>query len=127
MAVFTFVALWHDINLRLLIWGWLVVFFVLPEVIAILIFPAKQWKDKPNVYRWLCGIGGVGNVLMMMIANLVGFAIGLDGLKGLINGIISSIGGRLFLAAACWILFVGVQVMFEVREAEKRRGINMKC
>ncbi|KAF2481444.1 MBOAT, membrane-bound O-acyltransferase family-domain-containing protein [Neohortaea acidophila] len=127
LAVFTFVAIWHDINLRLLIWGWLVVLFVLPEAIATLLFPHKAWKDSPNAYRWLCGIGAVGNVLMMMAANLVGFALGLDGLKGLVDGIVSTLGGRVFLLAACITLFVGAQVMFEVREAEKRRGINMKC
>lgn len=127
LAVFTFVALWHDINLRLLMWGWLITLFVLPEVIATLLFPAKKWKDSPNAYRWLCGVGAVGNILMMMAANLVGFAVGLDGLKGLVDGIVGSLGGRVFLLAACVTLFVGAQVMFEVREAEKRRGINMKC
>ena len=127
LAVFTFVALWHDINLRLLMWGWLITLFVLPEVIATLLFPAKKWKDSPNAYRWLCGVGAVGNVLMMMAANLVGFAVGLDGLKGLVDGIVGSLGGRVFLLGACVTLFVGAQVMFEVREAEKRRGINMKC
>lgn len=127
VAVFTFVAVWHDINLRLLIWGWLVVLFVLPEVIATLLFPAKKWKDSPESYRWLCGVGAVGNVLMMMAANLVGFAVGLDGLKGLVEGIVGTAGGRIFFLAACGTLFVGVQTMFEIREAEKRRGINMKC
>ncbi|KAH0394940.1 glycerol:H+ symporter-like protein, partial [Aureobasidium melanogenum] len=76
LAVFTFVALWHDINLKLLIWGWLITLFVLPEVICTLLFPAKKWKDSPNVYRWICGVGATGNILMMMAANLVGFAIG---------------------------------------------------
>ncbi|KAF7191534.1 Glycerol uptake protein 1 [Pseudocercospora fuligena] len=127
LAVFTFVALWHDINLRLLMWGWLITLFVLPEVIATLTFPARKWKDSPNTYRVLCAIGAVGNILMMMAANLVGFAVGLDGLKGLVDGIVGSLGGRIFLVAACATLFVGVQVMFEVREAEKRRGVNMKC
>jgi len=28
---------------------------------------------------------------------------------------------------ACVALFTGVQFMFEWREAEKRRGIRMKC
>lgn len=126
-AVFTFVALWHDINLRLLIWGWSVVLFVLPEVLARMAFPAKKWKDRPNQYRWLCGAGAIGNVLMMMAANLVGFAIGVDGLKGLMNVLVSTFGGRIFLIAACATLFVGVQVMFEWREAEKRRGVDMKC
>lgn len=127
LAVFTFVALWHDINLRLLAWGWLITLFVLPEVICTLMFPAKKWRDRPDAYRVLCGIGAVGNILMMMVANLVGFALGLDGLKGLVDGIISSWGGRIFLLGACGTLFVGVQIMFEVRESEKRKGVNMKC
>ncbi|KAK0939307.1 glycerol transporter, partial [Friedmanniomyces endolithicus] len=126
-AVFTFVALWHDINLRLLIWGWLIVVFVLPEVLARMAFPAKKWRDRPNQYRWLAGIGAVCNVLMLMAANLVGFVVGWDGLKGLVDGIVSSLGGRVFLFAACATLFVGVQVMFEWRESERRRGVDMKC
>lgn len=126
-AVFTFVALWHDINLRLLIWGWLITLFVLPEVLATLAFPAKKWQDRPEAHRMLCGLGAVGNILMMMAANLVGFAVGVDGLKGLVEGIIDSWGGRLFLLGACATLFVGAQVMFEWREAEKRRGVNLKC
>jgi D-alanyl-lipoteichoic acid acyltransferase DltB (MBOAT superfamily) len=32
-----------------------------------------------------------------------------------------------FSAMALMALFVGVQVMFEVREAEKRHGIALKC
>ncbi|USW59367.1 Putative membrane bound O-acyl transferase, MBOAT [Septoria linicola] len=127
LAVFTFVALWHDINLRLLMWGWLITLFVLPEILATLAFPAKKWKDRPEQYRWLCGVGAVGNILMMMAANLVGFAVGLDGLRGLVDGIIGNWGGRVFLLAAMATLFVGAQIMFEVREAEKRRGVSMKC
>lgn len=126
LAVFTFVALWHDINLRLLAWGWLVTLFVLPEIICTLLFPARKWKDRPDAYRWLCGLGAVGNILMMMAANLVGFAVGLDGLRGLVDGIVGSWSGRGFLLAACATLFVGVQVMFELREGERRRGVNLK-
>lgn len=64
---------------------------------------------------------------MMMMANLVGFAVGLDGLKGLLSGIVGSYSGVAYLAAACAALFVGVQVMFEVREGELRAGIKLKC
>ncbi len=35
--------------------------------------------------------------------------------------------GILFLGAACTCLFIGVQIMFEVREQELREGIRMKC
>ncbi|RAL16247.1 putative glycerol:H+ symporter (Gup1) [Aspergillus homomorphus CBS 101889] len=127
LIVFTFVALWHDINLRLLMWGWLITLFVLPEVIGSLLFPASRWRSRPTAYRVITGIGAVGNVLMMMIANLVGFALGLDGLKGLIASILGSWAGIVYIVLACCALFVGIQVMFEIREEEARAGINLKC
>jgi D-alanyl-lipoteichoic acid acyltransferase DltB (MBOAT superfamily) len=127
VAVFMFVAMWHDIDLRLVMWGWLITLFVLPEIIATVMFPAKKWKDRPEMYRVLCGIGAIGNILMMMVANLVGYAIGLEGLKGLVHGIFGSAGGVALFVAACGCLFIGVQLMFETREEERRQGIRMKC
>jgi protein-cysteine N-palmitoyltransferase HHAT len=88
---------------------------------------------------------------MMMIANLIGFCVGLDGITDLIKGMIESYYGipssllvwqnhillsgprqRLILgwALAAGVfasLFVGVQVMFEIREDERRRGIKLRC
>ncbi|KAF2011798.1 MBOAT-domain-containing protein [Aaosphaeria arxii CBS 175.79] len=127
LTVFTFIAIWHDIQLRLLMWGWLVTIFVLPELIAGAVFPARNWKERPTTYRWLCGVGAVAEVLMLMVANLVGFALGLDGLRDLVKGILGSYSGMAFLCTACGALFTGVQVMFEWREREKRQGIKMKC
>ncbi|MCJ1381634.1 glycerol transporter [Xylographa soralifera] len=127
LAVFMFVALWHDIQLKLLMWGWLISLFVLPEVLASFLFPKKKWQNHKTAYRWICGVGAVGNILMMMAANLVGFAVGLDGLQGLVHGIVGSYSGLVFLATACAALFVGAQVMFETREQELRQGIQMKC
>ncbi|CAI9636182.1 mboat-domain-containing protein [Alternaria burnsii] len=127
LAVFTFIAIWHDIQLRLLMWGWLVTLFVLPEIVASYIFPARKWKSSPDAYRWLCGVGAVFEILMLMTANLVGFALGVDGLKDLVRGIVGTWSGWMFLATACGALFTGVQFMFEWREKEKRRGIKMKC
>jgi D-alanyl-lipoteichoic acid acyltransferase DltB (MBOAT superfamily) len=92
-VIFTFVALWHDIKLNLLIWGWLIVLFMLPEVIAGFIFPRKKWENNLTAYRVLCGFGAVGNLMMMMIANLVGFAVGVDGLKSIIHGIFKDYSG----------------------------------
>jgi len=96
-TVFTFVALWHDISLNLLVWGWLIVFFMMPEVIAGWVFPPRKWEDRPTAYRVICGIGAVGNLMMMMMANLVGFAVGIDGLKSIIHGIFRDFSGLFFL------------------------------
>lgn len=35
--------------------------------------------------------------------------------------------GLIFLVTACSCLFVGIQVMFEIREEEKRKGVTLKC
>ena len=93
IVVFTFVALWHDISLNLLVWGWLIVVFMLPEIIAGYLFPRKKWLNRLTAYRILCGIGAVGNVLMMIAANLVGFAVGVDGLKSIVSGIFKDYSG----------------------------------
>ncbi|KAI0473878.1 MBOAT-domain-containing protein [Xylariaceae sp. FL0804] len=129
VLVFTFVALWHDIQLRLLVWGWLVVLFMLPEMAAGWLVPARGgWaRRRPGAYRLASCVGAVGNVLMMMAANLVGFAVGVEGLQAILAGIFGNVSGYVFMICACAALFTGVQVMFEVRESEIRRGINLKC
>jgi protein-cysteine N-palmitoyltransferase HHAT len=93
-VTFTFVALWHDIKLRLLIWGWLVVFFMVPEMTVRALFPARRWADHPTTYRMLSCVGAVINIFMMMMANLVGFAVGLDGLQKILEGIFRDVSGK---------------------------------
>ncbi|KAK4454828.1 glycerol uptake protein 1 [Podospora aff. communis PSN243] len=126
LMVFTFVALWHDINMKLIIWSWLIVLFFLPEITAKYLFPKRKWESRPTAYRMLCCLGAVGNVLMMISANLVGFAVGADGLKEIVEGIFRDYSGLIFLVTACGSLFVGVQIMFEIREEERRKGVNLK-
>ncbi|TQV96470.1 hypothetical protein V2A60_003132 [Cordyceps javanica] len=127
VCVFTFVALWHDIQLRLLIWGWLIVLFMLPEFIATALFPKRKWEARPTEFRMLCCFGAVFNVLMMITANMVGFAVGLDGVESIAKAILRDWSGLFFLVAVCSAFFVGIQIMFEIRESEKRHGVTLRC
>lgn len=127
LIIFTFVALWHDIKLRLLIWAWLIVLFILPEVLAKTFVTKKLFGGNETRYRMVCCLGGAANTQLMMAANLVGFAFGLDGLQSILSGIFQSFSGILFYITACWATFTGVQVMFEIRESEARKGISLKC
>ncbi|SPO02285.1 related to glycerol transporter [Cephalotrichum gorgonifer] len=127
VLVFTFVALWHDIQMRLLIWGWLIVLLIVPEMVGRMLFPASRYRDRPGTYRLLCSVGGVWNVIMMMSANLVGFAVGLDGMKAIIAGIFKDYSGAVFLVVVCSTLLIFTQIMFEVRETEKRSGAQTRC
>lgn len=124
LIVFTFVAVWHDIKLYLLFWGWLVVVFIIPELAATAIF--KPFRNHP-MYRHLCAIGAVANIWMMMIANLIGFCVHLDGMKQMLNDMVYTADGLKYMIISTLCLFVGAQAMFEFRETEKRKGINLRC
>lgn len=127
LIIFTFVALWHDIKLRLLVWAWLIVLFIIPEAVARMVVTKKLFGGNETRYRMVCCVGAVANTLMMMAANLVGFAFGLDGLWSILRGIFQDFSGIIFLMTALTAIFMGCQVMFEVRESEARKGIALKC
>nr|UJH94613.1 Gup1 [Starmerella bombicola] len=126
LIVFAFVAVWHDIQLRLFVWGGLIVLFVAPEIAARALVPSKKYGSK-SWYRIVAAIGAVGNIWMMLIANLVGFAVGVDGIRNLLYEMMHTARGLLFTILCSALLFVGAQVMFEYREMELRHGIDIKC
>ncbi|KAF8224335.1 MBOAT-domain-containing protein [Tricholoma matsutake] len=126
ILVFSFVALWHDLTFSLLAWGWLVSLFILPELLASYLLPARRFAKK-IWYRHVTAVGAVLNIIMMMTANLVGFVIGTDGIRFFADQLFSTSQGLCFLAGACSCLFVGAQLMFEYREEEKRKGIFRRC
>ncbi|KAK1230552.1 glycerol transporter [Marasmius sp. AFHP31] len=126
VLVFTFVALWHDLTFKLLAWGWLVSLFILPEMLARFILPASRYAAEPW-YRHACALGAVFNILLMMVANLVGFVIGTDGIRFFVDQLFGTLPGLKFLAGAICCLFVGAQLMFEYRAEEMREGIYRRC
>ncbi|KAJ7680007.1 MBOAT, membrane-bound O-acyltransferase family-domain-containing protein [Mycena rosella] len=126
LLVFTFVALWHDLTFRLLAWGWLASLFVAPELIAQYLLPESKYGVKPW-YRHVCAVGGVLNMLMLLAANLVGFVIGPDGVRFFVEQLFGTTEGLRFLAAVAVCFFAAVQLMFEYREEEKRKGIQRRC
>lgn len=42
----------------------------------------------------MCGLGAVANILMMMIANLVGFCVGVDGMVDMLTHIFGTVDGK---------------------------------
>ena len=106
MLVFTFVAVWHDIDMKLIIWSWLIVFFFLPEIAAGYLFPRRRWENRPTEYRMLCCAGGVLNVLMMISANVVGFGGGVDALTALWKGLFRGFSGKFGLVSAFSLLLL---------------------
>jgi hypothetical protein len=134
LLVFSFVALWHDLSMTLLAWGWLVSAFVLPELAARRALPATQvsprvrpptnvrvgWLTRARQfggrwwYRHVAAAGAVGNILMMMGANLVGFVVGLDGTRELAQKLLGSAAGAWLSAGA---VALGVMLRWGTRTA----------
>ncbi|KAL6939441.1 hypothetical protein ACO0RG_003279 [Hanseniaspora osmophila] len=124
LCVFTFVAIWHDIELKLLLWGWLVVLFLLPEIFASQFF--SKYKTQ-KWYRYVSGFGCVINIWMMMLANLFGFCLDASGIEQFVHELFFTSQGLFFFLLANLGLFIAVQVMFELREEEKRHDVDVKC
>lgn len=87
-------------------------------------------------YRHLRALGGVFNIAILILANLVGFALGIDGLKLLLAQLMTfkglycfergSFSGFLLALAAFCFYFSVTQIMLEVRAGEARRDFARK-
>jgi D-alanyl-lipoteichoic acid acyltransferase DltB (MBOAT superfamily) len=120
------VAIWHDIELKLLAWGWLITFFIVPEIICTRYFCTIPMRDQLGDWHiHLCALGGVLNVFMMMTANLVGFAVGVDGMLALAKQLLQPSGILLILFFSGW-LFATVHVMFAHESSTKRTRFKTK-
>ena len=66
----------------------------------------------------ICALGGLASIWMMMTANLVGFAVGVDGIMEM-GSQLFQINGLLFVILASSTLFSFVHIMFYVRFAKQ--------
>ena len=125
LVVFTFTALWHDLTMKLLAWAWLMILFILPETLAVYFFGRKELAGfrQKWYYRYVCAFGGSLNIMLLMIANLVGFSAGTEGVSNYLSQLIT-VDGVVFLSVAAFFLLVGVLIMFEVRDYEARNHIK---
>ena len=118
--VFAFVALWHDVNWQLAAWGCLIPIFILPEVAAKYV-SKRLALHKLASYRQIAAFAAALNIYLMMIANLVGFGVGIEGTKLLVHQIFGQ-SGVMFMVSTFLVLYAAANVMFEIRDEEYRRN-----
>lgn len=97
----------------------------MPEVVVKRMFAGKAFAEfrKTLTYNWLCALGGGVYIVLMIIANLVGFSFGISGLGILMEELITSDGVLLLLKCIC-ILTIASHFMFEYRREEAQKGIK---
>ncbi|KAI7740886.1 hypothetical protein M8C21_021986 [Ambrosia artemisiifolia] len=84
-VVFTFVAIWHDLEWKLLSWAWLTCIFFIPEMIVKSAATSFKVDNvfKEFILRELSAVAGAITITCLMVANLVGFVIGPSGISWL--------------------------------------------
>ena len=118
-VVFGFVAIWHDLRLHLLVWGWGICLFLVPEGLAKAYFNRPTFAElrKTPFYNWLCAMGCAVLMMTLIVANLIGFSFGLQGLDTIWEEVVRGQGLLLLLKA--WIVstFV-IHLTFAFRRSE---------
>lgn len=127
--VFAFVAIWHDINPALLSWAILVPLAIIPELVCTGWLMPSLTKLLPNAFflRHVAALGATLNIAMLMTANLVGFAVGVDGTKQLLAGLAAR-GPWAAVGFFLWLLvtfYAAAQLQLEWRAEERRRGLHL--
>jgi D-alanyl-lipoteichoic acid acyltransferase DltB (MBOAT superfamily) len=114
--IFTFVALWHDVEPRMLSWAWLMALIVAPEAAGKWL-GARPWciPDKTGrAFRYTAAAAAAANLVLLISANLVGFVFGADGILPFVARVL---GAPAFLPYVLLALFSAAQLSLALRDA----------
>ncbi|XWS65402.1 hypothetical protein CRYUN_Cryun05aG0109600 [Craigia yunnanensis] len=120
-VIFTFVAVWHDLEWKLLSWAWLTCLFFVPEMLVKSAAKAFQAEGALGafVFRELSAAAGAMTITCLMVANLVGYVIGPSGINWLISRFLSK-EGLFVLGFMLMSFYVGTKLMFHISDAKQR-------
>ena len=123
-VVFTWVAYWHDRTMQLLAWGWLISLIFIPELLA------SAVAQRLGVVGWwgerhVRAAGASVNILLMMIANLVGYGVGIGGTWDVVRVVLA--GGWLYWLAMFCTFFAAAQIQLELRRREAWREAQTRA
>lgn len=119
--IFTFVAVWHDLEWRLLAWAWLSCLLFAPEL-------GVKWLAKQpcmarfrerGIWRHICAAGAALNISGLMAVNLAGFVVGPAGFPQLLQDMKSQPS---FVLTAAVVFYCAAHLMFWLRECEAAKG-----
>ena len=123
--IFSFVALWHDLRLNLLLWAWGIYICLIPEIIIKSFFARedKQYLNDKMWFRYLRAWIYSIVIMLMITANLIGFGIGNT---ELVDSLLSIWKETTFMRFIQMSIFYApfTFCMFFIRDLEKKNGIE---
>lgn len=113
--VFLFVALWHDLDWRLLHWALIISLMFVPEMVSTQIYRhSKFFKSlritHPLTCRNIATFAASLNILLLVVANLVGYVFGLEGLH-VLSGVLAQKFSIVEFIIIAVTLFFGANIM----------------
>ena len=117
--IFLFVAIWHDLEMKLMIWGALNSIFLGIELLGRKVYAGKTFTTLHPIIRRLVEVLAGGSYIFILIGvNMVGYSVGLSGTGDIVRKFMSRDG----ITAVVWsylVLVIGVSIM---RYIEEKKG-----
>eukprot|EP01040_Poterioochromonas_malhamensis_P001880 gene1880-2012_t len=142
--IFLFVALWHDLEWKLMIWGLMNAFFYIIEVIVVYkirprLFSSIKEKEEKNedisknrketgsrgiFIRVFDSFFGALYIMILMLINLIGYSMGAGAIPIVMTKMLTWEGGKV-IAGSIYFLFIGVNIMFSIEEWRTKKSTHI--
>jgi len=109
--IFLFVAIWHDLEFKLISWGLLNSVFIIIEAAGRQITQTKDYCKLPSTLRGsLEVLFGAAYIFVLVGVNMVGYSVGVGGFTAVLAKL-NSKEGYVALSCSYGILLIGVSIM----------------
>eukprot|EP00622_Pseudochattonella_farcimen_P000124 FR734554.1.p1 GENE.FR734554.1~~FR734554.1.p1 ORF type:complete len:294 (+),score=27.45 FR734554.1:56-883(+) len=121
-VVFGFVAVWHDFEPKLLVWGAMNAIFMSIESGVVIWAHSPALKSLRSGPFWprICGASGSVWIVLLMTINLTGYGVGLDGTVFILNKLMRP-SGLQFLGTTFVIMYSCTRLMLAIRERKEQK------
>ena len=119
-VVFFFVAVWHDIEWKLLVWGALnSVFFVLEMLAKRTLRSRLMTELPPDLSHLVCCLCGGVYIMVLIAVNLIGYAVGVSGIASIYDKLVTWEGLRVMMVFL-YFATVGTSIMISLEGMKQR-------
>lgn len=121
--IFFFVAIWHDVDIRLLSWALLIGLVLVIEGLIFKIEDKLKLRERLGAFliNQVHAATGALGMLVLSLINLVGYVLGLEETRRLASRIASE--SAVFVVSLFIILYAAVQLQISIRRWEVSRGV----
>ncbi|TPP41745.1 MBOAT, membrane-bound O-acyltransferase family protein [Leishmania donovani] len=130
--IFFFIAIWHDIELRLIFWATIMCTALIPEIAVTLFFSSEnplvmRIKRSPLMWRYLRVLGTQLALMELTVANLVGFSVGTTGAAWAAQHMFREMSFTFKILAPCFYLCAAIiSIQDSDQKAYEQQQLKLK-